>query len=303
MNKTSINKNGCTQLPTFYQLITYLLYFPNILNCFFLISLLDYSAIHFTILGILTLMSLISSVKTTLSRPIDKFIIQQYKAQTQGQQFDNVSNKLESFCEICIAYVQENTKHCRNCDRCCQGFDHHCKWINNCVGNLNYKLFIFMITSTLFLFMYTMIIYISIIVLYQTNYETLLIDNELQKFHFTQENDLNVKYILSIIMLVDSTLIVILMLQLLLFHIYLIIKGITTYDFIIKSQFKKILPQFQIGPQTFQNASKTSQKVINEIYGFAKKNTSIEITINQHKMIPDKQTIQDETIIENQIQA
>lgn len=51
--------------------------------------------------------------------------------------------------------------------------------------------------------------------------------------HFTNENDLNIKYLLSIIMLGDSSLIVILLLQLLIFHIYLIIKGQTTYDFLI----------------------------------------------------------------------
>ncbi|CAD8079212.1 unnamed protein product [Paramecium primaurelia] len=301
MNKISIQKNGCTQQPTLHQLITYILYFPNLLICFFLISLLDYFAIHFSILGILTLISLFSSAKATLSHPTDKFIIKQYQTHLQGQNFDHASYKLESFCEICDAYVQEHTKHCKNCNRCCQGFDHHCKWINNCVGNLNYNLFLLMITSTLLLFMYTTFIYIYIIVLYQTNYETLNIENELQKFHFTQENDLNVKYVLSIIMLGDSAFIVILLLQLLIFHIYLIIKGITTYDFIIKNEYKKILPQFQIGHQMFQSASKNNLKASNEIYGLANKNTTVDVNLNQHKTIPDKPTNQDETIIDNQI--
>ncbi|CAD8088791.1 unnamed protein product [Paramecium sonneborni] len=299
MKKIKINKSGCTQLPTLHQLLTYILYFPNLLNCFLLISVLDQIAIHYSILSILTMISLFSSFKTTLSCPIDQVIIKQIQTRLQGQSFDFGNHKLDSFCEICQLYVQEQTKHCKNCDICCQGFDHHCKWINNCIGNLNYKLFILMISSTLLLFIYTMFIYIYIIVLYQTNYDTLVINNELQSFHFTNDNDLNVKYLLSIIMLTDSSFIVILLLQLLIFHIYLIIIGQTTYDFIIQHQFKKVLPQFQIGPQYFYSASKSILKVNNDLSGLENKNTIIDLNQSQQKIIPLSN--QNEIIIENQI--
>jgi palmitoyltransferase len=28
--------------------------------------------------------------------------------------------------------------HCMRCNRCTLNFDHHCKYLNNCVGSQNY---------------------------------------------------------------------------------------------------------------------------------------------------------------------
>eukprot|EP00250_Pteridium_aquilinum_P003737 c14036_g1_i1 orf=1-681(-) len=37
------------------------------------------------------------------------------------------------FCTLCNVEVRKLSKHCRNCDKCVEGFDHHCRWLNNCV--------------------------------------------------------------------------------------------------------------------------------------------------------------------------
>jgi hypothetical protein len=42
------------------------------------------------------------------------------------------------FCTVCSAYVNEDAKHCGACNRCAGGFDHHCNWLNNCIGEANY---------------------------------------------------------------------------------------------------------------------------------------------------------------------
>ena len=48
-------------------------------------------------------------------------------------------------CSICRSYVGQQTKHCGSCNKCCNDFDHHCDWLNNCVGGANYRTFLWLI--------------------------------------------------------------------------------------------------------------------------------------------------------------
>ncbi|KAK2167139.1 hypothetical protein NP493_1288g00002 [Ridgeia piscesae] len=45
-------------------------------------------------------------------------------------------------CVKCETYRPPRAHHCRICQRCIRRMDHHCPWINNCVGEFNQKYFI-----------------------------------------------------------------------------------------------------------------------------------------------------------------
>jgi hypothetical protein len=51
-------------------------------------------------------------------------------------------------CVYCNCVVHESSKHCSVCDKCVVGFDHHCRWLNACIGTKNYKMFIAFMSAT-----------------------------------------------------------------------------------------------------------------------------------------------------------
>merc|ERR1712111_21611 len=51
------------------------------------------------------------------------------------------------FCEVCQGYKAPRAHHCRKCERCVMKMDHHCPWINNCVGHFNHGHFVGFLAS------------------------------------------------------------------------------------------------------------------------------------------------------------
>lgn len=47
-----------------------------------------------------------------------------------------------SICTRCESYRPPRAHHCRICRRCVRKMDHHCPWVNNCVGEFNQKYFL-----------------------------------------------------------------------------------------------------------------------------------------------------------------
>lgn len=50
-------------------------------------------------------------------------------------------------CPECFVIKTPRSKHCNVCNKCVERYDHHCPWINNCVGINNHNSFMVFISS------------------------------------------------------------------------------------------------------------------------------------------------------------
>ena len=53
-------------------------------------------------------------------------------------------------CPECKVIRSARSRHCAICNQCVERFDHHCPWINNCVGIKNHNTFMMFLVSIWF---------------------------------------------------------------------------------------------------------------------------------------------------------
>ncbi|XP_062111363.1 probable protein S-acyltransferase 22 [Humulus lupulus] len=134
------------------------------------------------------------------------------------------------YCSLCEVEVYKYSKHCRVCDKCVDRFDHHCRWLNNCIGKKNYRQFFTLMVSALLL-----------LILQWTTGLLVLICCFLERQRFSMEISTKLGSSFSmapfVIVVALCTLLAMIatlpLAQLFFFHILLIKKGISTYDYII----------------------------------------------------------------------
>ena len=146
----------------FYVLLVillFLLYYYNGIKKYMPHRVIPYNLIY--IIYTLIFFALYSFYLCSISDPgiIKKKSIPQLK---QKYPYDFLFNSDKTECKKCNLPKIYRSKHCRVCNKCIEKFDHHCIWINNCVGAKNIRYFFYFIFIHWILVTYSAIIALAI---------------------------------------------------------------------------------------------------------------------------------------------
>ncbi|KAF8822162.1 DHHC zinc finger domain-containing protein, partial [Cardiosporidium cionae] len=226
-------KNGFSYPLQLFQIVTWVTFVALIL--FFILVLLPslhiiWQLVTGIILGISAVVIFATCYISTITNPIDplsKIVRKIDEAEIDKQ------NLVE--CNCC-GWVDKNSKHCRVCNKCVLAFDHHCMWINNCVGSKNYKAF-FALLCTVTIFSLIITTLSAWIIIKQLTTGTVA---SLWIMWYGWWNA-PAAYIFCSITIVLALPILILVVELLVLHIYLTIKKLSTHDYIIQ-RIQEVIP-------------------------------------------------------------
>lgn len=158
-----------------------------------------------------------------------------------------------NYCRICKSGVLKDSKHCAKCDRCVEEFDHHCEWLNNCVGKRNYRAFFMLTLFMAFASLMKICVGIYLLGLGINDTDNLNIPEK-----YEEKNPM--KYIVFIgISCIKDPVILIFLFYLLYFHIWLKLQGLSTYRYLVQQKNEKN-NKMSISTKKTQETTKKSSK-------------------------------------------
>ncbi len=217
-------QNGFFPPFPFQQIITWIFFLINTIFFSYFLLILEINIKSFTIIifTFLTIFVIFFAIITTIIDPADDLL----KKEIKKKKFHEINNlhyqleisRLEPFCIICCSNIANNSKHCKKCNKCVNSFDHHCNWLNNCIGKTNYPFFYALLIVLIFdlFFIGGVGFYIYICATLEEKKKLIYIFNLI--FNFI---DLIIGFNLSYLFVI---------------HSYFIYKGISTYEYILSKE-------------------------------------------------------------------
>ncbi|GMP44440.1 hypothetical protein CsSME_00013368 [Camellia sinensis var. sinensis] len=170
------------------------------------------------------------------------------------------------FCTLCHAEVRKFSKHCRSCDKCVDGFDHHCRWLNNCVGRKNYITFVCLMGVSIVWLLVESGVGIAVLV-------RCFVDRKATENQITGrlgDGFSRAPFATVVALCTAVSLLAILPLgELFFFHMILIRKGITTYEYVValRVQSEPPGPSVDGGDQQLSLPSSPTSSAVTAISG------------------------------------
>ncbi|XP_077321776.1 palmitoyltransferase ZDHHC15 [Lithobates pipiens] len=93
--------------------------------------------------------------------------------------YTRTANGAIRFCDRCQVVKPDRCHHCSVCGMCVLKMDHHCPWVNNCIGFSNYKFFLLFLAYSMLYCLYIASTVFKYFLLYWTGE----LSNSRAKFH------------------------------------------------------------------------------------------------------------------------
>ncbi|ELW72677.1 putative palmitoyltransferase ZDHHC11 [Tupaia chinensis] len=137
----------------------------------------------------------------------------------------------------------EKAKHCSSCNKCVSGFDHHCKWLNNCVGHRNYWYFFLSVASASACLVCLLALLLYVLIQYFVDPRELRTDPQYKN---VLDRDTWLLFLpcfpvkaptpVVLALAAGVPLLGLLLVHLLLFHVYLRLMRMSTFDYMVRGQ-------------------------------------------------------------------